>query len=182
MPTDAPVLAAADSYDVSTDGLTYRFHLRRAARWSNGDAVVAEDFAAAWRRLVDPHTGAQYADLLEGGARRHGHHRRAGAAARPWACAPRMPHTLVVELVKPDALLSRLAVAPRDLSDCIARLLAAHGRGFAKPGVMVSNGAFVLTRWDFGSHLVAIRNRYYWNDRGHATRRRRVLLLRGRRG
>jgi len=29
---------------------------------------------------------------------------------------------------------------------------------------MVSNGAFVLTRWDFGSHLVAVRNRRYWND------------------
>jgi oligopeptide transport system substrate-binding protein len=29
---------------------------------------------------------------------------------------------------------------------------------------MVSNGAFVLTRWDFGSHLVAARNSRYWDD------------------
>jgi ABC-type oligopeptide transport system substrate-binding subunit len=43
--------------------------------------------------------------------------------------------------------------------------MAAHAGGFAKPGVMVSNGAFVLTRWDFGSHLVAARNAHYWNDK-----------------
>jgi oligopeptide transport system substrate-binding protein len=42
--------------------------------------------------------------------------------------------------------------------------LEQYGRRFAKPGVMVSNGAFVLTRWDFGSHLVAVRNHQYWND------------------
>ena len=59
-----PVLAAADRCVISPDGKTYRFHLRAGLRWSNGDRVVAEDFAAAWRRLVDPRTGAQYADLL----------------------------------------------------------------------------------------------------------------------
>ena len=63
-PDGAPVLAAADRCAISSDGITYRFHLRAQAHWSNGEPVVAEDFAAAWRRLVDPHTGAQYAQLL----------------------------------------------------------------------------------------------------------------------
>jgi len=161
-PDGAPVLAAADAYDLSPDGLTYRFHLRAGARWSNGDAVVAEDFAAAWRRLVDPHTGAQYADLLK---------EVRGATAITTGGAP--PATLgvrtegqdvlVVELLKPTpyflGLLSHPATFPLHRAS-----LAAHGRGFAKPGVMISNGAFVLTRWDFGSHLVAVRNRQYWND------------------
>jgi len=63
-PDGAPRLAAADQCLISQDGLTYRFHLRAAARWSNGEPVVAEDFASAWRRLVDPRTGAQYSQLL----------------------------------------------------------------------------------------------------------------------
>jgi len=59
-----PRLAAADDCAISADGLTYRFHLRKLGRWSNGEPVVAEDFAAAWRRLVDPRNGAQYSQML----------------------------------------------------------------------------------------------------------------------
>jgi len=161
-PDGAPMLAAADGCELSPDGLTYRFHLRSGARWSNGDAVVAEDFVAAWRRLVDPHTGAQYADLLQ---------EVRGATAITTGGAPSAtlgvhaegPDVLVVELLKPTpyflGLLSHPATFPLHRAS-----LAARGRGFAKPGVMISNGAFVLTRWDFGSHLVAMRNRQYWND------------------
>jgi oligopeptide transport system substrate-binding protein len=161
-PDGEPVPAAAESYDQSPDGLTYRFHLRHGARWSNGDTVVAEDFAAAWRRLVDPHTGAQYADLLKAVR---------GAAAITTASAPpetlgvraERPDLLVVELIKPTPYFLDLLTHPATFPIHRASL-AAHGRGFAKPGVMISNGAFVLTRWDFGSHLVAQRNPYYWND------------------
>ena len=34
----------------------------------------------------------------------------------------------------------------------------------ASPGVMVSNGAFVLKEWVQGLHVLAERNRHYWND------------------
>jgi len=55
----------ADEWTVSEDGLTYAFHLRGNARWSNGDAVTAEHFAFSFRRLVDPATAAFYAQMLE---------------------------------------------------------------------------------------------------------------------
>jgi oligopeptide transport system substrate-binding protein len=162
-PDGTPVLAGADQCEISADGKTYRFHLRSAARWSNGDAVVAEDFAAAWRRLVDPHTGAQYADLL---APVRGATEivagRAGASTLG-VYAPD-PATLVIELAHPAAYFLGVLAHPATFPIHRASL-AARGRGFAKPGVMVSNGAFVLTRWDFGSHLVAQRNHRYWNDK-----------------
>jgi oligopeptide transport system substrate-binding protein len=157
-----PVPAAADHSEVSSDGKTYRFHLRTDARWSNGDAVVAEDFMAAWRRLVDPHTGAQYAGLL--GPVRGAAEITAGRAA-PGTLGVHSddPATLVVELARPTPYFLSLLTHPATFP--IHRgSLAANGRAFAKPGVMVSNGAFVLTRWDFGSHLVAVRNARYWND------------------
>ncbi|MBT2288077.1 peptide ABC transporter substrate-binding protein [Paenibacillus albidus] len=43
----------AESWDISADGLVYTFHLRDA-KWSNGDAVTAKDFAFAWQRVLDP--------------------------------------------------------------------------------------------------------------------------------
>src|SRR5215472_7070793 len=36
--------ATAKSYDVSSDGLTYTFHLRDNAKWSDGKPVTAKDF------------------------------------------------------------------------------------------------------------------------------------------
>ena len=157
-----PVPAAADRCDISADGRIHRFHLRPGARWSNGDAVVADDFVAAWRRLMDPHTGAQYADIL--GAVRGASDIMAGSAA-PSSLGVRADdaHSLVVELARPTPYF--LCVMAHPATFPIHRgSLAEHRRGFAKPGTMVSNGAFVLTRWDFGSHLVAARNRLYWND------------------
>jgi oligopeptide transport system substrate-binding protein len=161
-PDGTPVLAAADQCVISADGTTYRFHLRGNARWSNGEPLVAEDFAAAWRRLVDPRTGAQYAQLLAPvqGAEAI----TAGSAAAATLGAHAVDSaTLVVQLTRPTpyflAILAHPATFPINRT-----VLAQHPLGFAKPGVMVSNGAFVLTRWDFGSHLVAVRNRRYWND------------------
>jgi oligopeptide transport system substrate-binding protein len=160
-PGAAPVPAAAASYELSADGKTYTFHLRKA-HWSNGQTVVAEDFVAAWRRLVDPHGGFPYAGLLAPVR---------GAAAITAGIAPVStlavrapdPATLVVDLLRPTPYFLGICAHPATFPVNRASL-AAHGRTFAKPGVMVSNGAFVLTRWDFGSHLVAVRNRYYWDD------------------
>ncbi|MEX0643008.1 MAG: peptide ABC transporter substrate-binding protein [Pirellulales bacterium] len=51
----------ADHWDISDDGRVYTFHLRDNARWSNGEPVTAHDFHYAFRRLLDPMTGAEYA-------------------------------------------------------------------------------------------------------------------------
>ena len=57
--------AAASGWNVSPDGLTYVFLLRPGLRWSNGDPVVAADFAAGLHRAVDPETASPAAELLE---------------------------------------------------------------------------------------------------------------------
>ena len=58
------VPAAAQSWDISDDGLTYTFHLREGLRWSNGDALIADHFVTGMRRLVNPATAAFYAQML----------------------------------------------------------------------------------------------------------------------
>lgn len=54
----------AQSWDISEDGLTITFHLNPDARWSNGDAMTAEDYVWSWRRALDPAMGNQYAYML----------------------------------------------------------------------------------------------------------------------
>ena len=58
----AAVPAIAESYDLSDDGLTYTFHLRDA-KWTNGDAVTANDFVFAWRRIAKE--AGEYAYMLD---------------------------------------------------------------------------------------------------------------------
>lgn len=60
----APINAIAESYEVTEDGLTYTFHLREDAKWSNGDPVTAADFVFAWQRAVDPEIASEYSYML----------------------------------------------------------------------------------------------------------------------
>ena len=56
--------AAAETYEVSEDGLTYTFHLRDDGVWSNGDPVTAQDFVFAWQKALDPVVASDYAYML----------------------------------------------------------------------------------------------------------------------
>lgn len=62
--TLAPLPGMAASWEVSDDGLHYRFHMRAGAVWSDGEPIDARDFAFAWRRLLSPETAAEYAYQL----------------------------------------------------------------------------------------------------------------------
>ena len=53
-PAGNVVAGVAERWESSADGLTWTFHLRHNALWSNGDKVTARDFVYAWRRVVDP--------------------------------------------------------------------------------------------------------------------------------
>src|SRR5262249_1785108 len=54
----------AEKWSASEDGVTYTFNLRADAKWSNGDPVTAQDFVFSLRRIQDPKTKSQYAEVL----------------------------------------------------------------------------------------------------------------------
>ncbi len=56
--------AAAESWTVSEDQLTYTFQIRSEARWSNGDPLTAQDFITAWQRAMLPDFVADYVQLM----------------------------------------------------------------------------------------------------------------------
>lgn len=60
----AIVPGVAERWEASPDALCWTFHLRPDARWSNGDPVVAQDFAYAWRRAILPDTAADYSGMF----------------------------------------------------------------------------------------------------------------------
>src|SRR5258708_39919528 len=54
--------AAAKSYDVSSDGLTYTFHLQPNAKWSDGKPVTATDWVYGYQHFLNPALAAGYVD------------------------------------------------------------------------------------------------------------------------
>ncbi len=154
----------AQRWDISDDGLVYRFFLREDARWSNGAPVTAEDFVYSFRRLVNPATAAFYAELL----------------------APVVnAQAIVAGEMAPDTLGVR-AVTDRELTLTLERPVAhflllltqpptfpvqrenieEHGSRFARAGNLVSNGAYALQDWTLGAVIELRRNHNYWNDAG----------------
>ncbi len=145
----------AESWTVSSDGLTYTFRLRDDARWSNGTPVVAEHFVAGMRRTLSPETGSAYAALLylidnaEAVAKGALPVTALGVTASDDA-------TLVIRLHAPAPYLPSLLTMP------IALPYFDDGRDpagrFSDPGRFVGNGAFVLAEWQPGSHIRLRRN------------------------
>jgi oligopeptide transport system substrate-binding protein len=84
--------------------------------------------------------------------------------------------TLVMRLATPTPYLLGLVAHPSTFPVHRASL-AANGSEFAKPGRLVSNGAFVLEDWVIGSHVAARRNDKYWNDAANAIDRVRYVHL-----
>jgi oligopeptide transport system substrate-binding protein len=161
-PDGSTIPGSAESWSVSEDGRSYTFRLRRNARWSNGDPLVAGDFAFAFRRLVDPKTASQYALMLEPVVNATD---IVAGRQPPSALGVSAPDdaTLVVQLVEPSAYFIAMLSHPSTFPVHRATL-AAHPKDFARPGVAVTNGAFVPVDWEIGSHIIAVRNRHYWND------------------
>jgi oligopeptide transport system substrate-binding protein len=152
----------AKKWHVSGDGKTYTFTLRSHARWSNGQPVVAADVVAGLRRLVDPSTGSQYAevvDVIDNAA-----DIVAGRKpAQSLGVSDPDPHTVIVRLRDPAPYLPALLAHP---STCPVDpvTLANDGDAYSRPGNLPSDGAFVLSQWAHGSYIYLTRNRYYWND------------------
>jgi oligopeptide transport system substrate-binding protein len=149
--------AIATSWTVDASGTTYKFELRPNARWSNGQPVRAQNFVAAWQRVVDPKQGSSVSNdlrLIAGAAEIIS----GKSAPSSLGAVATNDNELVVRLEQPapyfPQLLAHSSTFPV-FSDASAR---SHG---AKD--WVSNGAYVLTDWRPGSRLDLAKNEQYWD-------------------
>ena len=153
------VPGAAASWEVSADGLRWTFTLRPDNRWSNGEALTAADFVAGFRRAVDPATASTEAGLLlpvEGAAG------IIAGQAPPEKLGVTATGDLGLELrlERPTPYLLGLLTHP--ITFPVHRpSLAEHGNGFARPGKLVSNGAYRLDEWAHQSHVQLVRNEFF---------------------
>jgi ABC-type oligopeptide transport system substrate-binding subunit len=151
------VPGVAESWTVGEGGKEYVFKLRPTARWSNGQPVLAQQFVASWRRVVDPKSGSPVADELRlvSGATEI-----IAGRASPETLGVSSPdgHTLTVRLVKPAAYFPQTLAQPGTYPVFSESSGTSHS-----PGTLISNGAYALQSWLPGSSIKLGRNDYYWD-------------------
>jgi oligopeptide transport system substrate-binding protein len=156
----------AESWQVSDDGLTYRFTLRPNAKWSNGDPVTAADFVYSLRRMEDPRLNSQYAEVLY--PIKNAEEVNAGKldVSALGVSAPD-PRTVEITLKAPTPYFLHLLTHQTALP-VNERNVARFGEEWVKPGNMVSNGAYVLDDVKPNAHIKIVKNPNYWNARNVA--------------
>jgi len=166
-----PIPGGAASWDISSDGRQYVFHLRPDAQFSDGHPVTADDFAYAFRRYVDPKTHSQSTGAIESVL----HARDCLAGTMPpdaLGVAATDSRTLTVTLAHPSPFFLHWATLLVPLErDLIER----WGEKWTDPGHMVSNGPFTLADFHKNGVIELVRNPHYWN--ASAIRLDRVRFL-----
>ncbi|XHR27373.1 MAG: peptide ABC transporter substrate-binding protein [Chthoniobacteraceae bacterium] len=160
-----PVPGVAESWEISPDRKVYTFHLRKDARWSNGDPVTAEDFRLSWRRALAPETGSEYASQLY--TLRNGKAFNDGKLKDFAQVGVRVldPATLEVTLENPTPYFLDLC-AFATLRPVHLPSVERYPDDWTKPGKLVGNGAYLLDAWRVNDRIRLRRNPFYW-DRAH---------------
>ncbi len=163
-----PRPGTAERWTVSDDGLTYTFHLREEARWSNGDPVTAQDFAFSFRRILSPGLGAPYAYMLYCLKGAEAFHRGDTDDFGSVGVSTPDTHTLILSLRTPVpyflSLLNHCSwfpVHPPTIQ--AAGPIDALGTTWTRPGTYVGNGAFRLQSWEPNKVITVQKSETYWN-------------------
>jgi len=163
-PDGNAVPALAESYEVSDDGKTYTFKLRKDAKWTNGDPVTAHDFEYSWKRILAPETAADYAYMLF--YLENAEQYNAGEASADQVGVKALDdYTLEVKLISATPyfldIITHNSYWPVNKN-------AVEGKPDWATDVktLVTNGPFKLTEWVHGGKLVLTKNPdYYAKDK-----------------
>ncbi|MFC5707940.1 ABC transporter substrate-binding protein [Aeromonas eucrenophila] len=153
----------AESWETK-DNKHFVFHLRKDAKWSNGDPVTAHDFEFAFKRAVDPKTASPYSWYLEIPTIINASAIIAGKKpADSLGVKAVDDHTFEVQLEKAVpyfvSMLSHTTTYPVP-----KKVIEQYGEKWTQPGHMVSNGAYQLKDWVVNERVDVERNPNYWNN------------------
>lgn len=159
-----PIPGVAESWD-NKDGKVWTFHLRKDAKWSNGEPVTAQDFVYSWQRLSDPKTASPYASYLQYGHLENIDDIIAGKKSPDTLGVKAVDaHTLEVTLSEPVPYFYKLLIHP-SMSPVYKPAVDKFGEKWTQPANWVGNGAFKLSEWVVNERIVLVRNTDYWDNK-----------------
>ncbi|MGG3914643.1 peptide ABC transporter substrate-binding protein [Rossellomorea vietnamensis] len=152
---------AAEEPQISEDGKTYTFKIRDA-KWSNGDPVTANDFVYAWKKALNPDTGAEYAYIMYD-IKNAAKVNSGDLPVDELGVKATDDKTLEVQLETPvpyfKALLSFATFYPQN-----QKFVEEQGDKFGlEADTVVYNGPFTLSEWKHEQSFKLSKNEDYWD-------------------
>jgi len=153
----------AESWTISQDAKTYTFNLRKNLKWSNGKPLTANDFEYALFRVLDPKTGARFADMITTyvvGADAY----YSGTGSKDAVGIKVLDdNTLRIELIEPTPFYLGI-LAMWTYSPLHKEVVEANPeRWTMDPSTFVCNGPFKPVTIKFGEGIVLAKNENYWD-------------------
>lgn len=163
---------AAESFEVSEDGLVYTFVLRPNLYWSDGEPLTAAHFRDGWLRMLDPATAAYAPQNLYPIKNAEAFNR--GEITDPAEVGIEVldARTLRVTLERPTPFFLR-SVGYQAFYPIRLDVIARHGDRWMEAGNFVGNGPYMLAEWLHDQRMVFVRNPYYsgpWQETRHVDR------------
>jgi len=149
----------AESYEIAEDGLTYTFTLRDGVTFHNGRELTADDIKWSIERAVRPETqspGQGFFNMIDGFDEV-----AAGEAQELSGIEVVDPRTVRFTLSRPDATF--LHILAINFSFAVPKEeVEKYGEDFGKNPV--GTGAFKMTDWTLGQHVIYERNPDYYHE------------------
>ncbi len=153
--------ALAESYEVSDDGLTYTFKLRKGLKWSDGSDLTANDFVYSWKRVADPNTAAPYSfDVL---GQLKGYEQASKGDLDALGVKAVDDNTFVVELANPVPFFDKIA-AFTTLNVVNQATIEANPEDWTlKPETYITAGPYKMVEFTDGDRVVLEKNENYFD-------------------
>ena len=136
----------------NNDGtVTYTYTLKDA-KWSNGDAITAADFAESWKRAASAELGADYGYMFEVVK---------GYADGELAVEAVDAKTLKVTLANPVAYWNELLAFPTYYPVHSSNRSDDKGTWATDTDTYICNGPYTMTSWEHNSIIVLEKNANY---------------------
>lgn len=154
------VPSLAESWDVSSDGLVYTFHLRDDVTFHNGEKLTADDVVYTVDRMMNPVTEARNTDafsMIKGASARLN-----GEADSVEGVKAVDEHTVEITLDVPfGPFLANLATPACSIYNRKATEAAGDQFGI-DPQLTVGTGPFKMSDWVLNDKLTMVRNDDYF--------------------
>ena len=148
----------------SKDGKTLTINLRKNAKWSNGDPVTANDFVFAWRKVVDPNTGSEFAYIMSD--IKNADQINAGKKpVKDLGIKALNKYKLQVELERPVPYINEL-LALNTFDPQNEKIAKKYGKAYGTTAdKAVYNGPFKVVNWKVEDKIQLEKNKDYWDNK-----------------
>lgn len=171
----------ASEWSVSADGLTYTFKMRPGVKWSNGDAITADQVRGSWLRAMEPKVAAPYlkwfTDFIVGAdnfVQNYSSLERAQAEKDLGITATE--GVVSVKLIRPISYFKYLIAQP-PFFVVHPSMYDPSSPGWTDPAKFIGNGAYKLALWKVNDRIILNKNSNFYEADGVSISKVTILVI-----